>query len=214
MIRTFLILMLFCQSVQAVDFLVKNNSVTTNISHKFINRIEVKHDRIAQVVGNQDEYIIDSDAESGQIFLTPRIKTGKKLQINLITELGKIIDMNLEVKDIGAQSISMSFEQDNMSKAISSYEYDENQEIIELLRNLKKLEFKKLKKFYCFKNAYEFQNDYYRIIKTEIKNETDKEIVLKEQDYANCMKDILAIRIDKQMLVPKESTNLYLIGRK
>ena len=86
--------------------------VKANISDKAINRISVENDRIAQVIGNEEEYIIESDVNLGQVFLTPALKSIKEISLRLITEREKTIDVKFIVKELEPQTISLKYKKE------------------------------------------------------------------------------------------------------
>lgn len=90
----------------------EQGQVKANISDKGINRISVENDRIAQVIGNEEEYIIESDANLGQIFLTPALKSTKEISLRLITEREKTIDAKFLVKELEPQTISFKYKKE------------------------------------------------------------------------------------------------------
>ena len=72
---------------QAQDYIVSSKGlVRPSISDKGVNRIAIENDRIAQVIGNEDEYIIESDANLGQVFLTPVLKAPQEISLRFLTE--------------------------------------------------------------------------------------------------------------------------------
>lgn len=103
----------------AHDYIVPHQgSVIASISDKGVNRIAIENDRIAQVIGNEDEYIIESDANLGQIFLTPVLKTPQEISLRFLTERDKIIDVKFAIKKIEPQTINFKYK--NESNTTSS----------------------------------------------------------------------------------------------
>jgi len=103
----------------AQDYIIPNNGqIIVNISDKGVNRIAIENDRIAQVIGNEDEYIIESDANLGQIFLTSSLKDLQEISVRFLTEREKIIDAKLIVKQIEPQTIIFKYKSD-ISESVS-----------------------------------------------------------------------------------------------
>jgi hypothetical protein len=103
----------------AHDYIVPHQGlVIASISDKGVNRIAIENDRIAQVIGNEDEYIIESDANLGQIFLTPVLKTPQEISLRFLTERDKIIDVKFAIKKIEPQTINFKYK--NESNTASS----------------------------------------------------------------------------------------------
>jgi hypothetical protein len=81
------------------------NRIKVDISNQGANRITIKGDRIAKIVGNEDDYFIEGDAARGYVFLTPKAEAGKQLSMTIITESGLIQDVNCNVVDTGPTNI-------------------------------------------------------------------------------------------------------------
>ena len=75
-----------------------NKRINIEISQLGVNRIEVKKDRIAKVIGNIDEYSIEGDNKTGAIFLSAKGIAGEIVPITIITEKGYTQDINFKVK--------------------------------------------------------------------------------------------------------------------
>ena len=104
----------------AQDYIVPTNGqVVASISDKGVNRIAIENDRIAQVIGNEDEYIIESDSSLGQIFLSTELKATKEISVRFVTEREKIIDVKLTIKQIEPQTIVFKYKNE-ANESISS----------------------------------------------------------------------------------------------
>ena len=98
-ILTFTALVLLQSHANAATYKANSNKrINVEISQNGVNRIEVKKDRIAKVIGNQDEYSIEGDNKTGAIFLSVRGVVGEIVPITIITEKGYTQDINLKVK--------------------------------------------------------------------------------------------------------------------
>ena len=168
------------------------------LSHNFINRIEVKNDRISQVIGNQDEYIIDSDGDLGQVFITPLINGGNTLHLKVITESGKMIDIDGKIEDIDSQSIILAPE-DYFTKPDKS-------QIISLLRKARdeKIALTPIKDPECldkgiFIEGWEYKTTNHHLIKLQASQEVG--------DFSKCSTNPLAIAIEKT-----EKPTIYIIN--
>lgn len=121
-----LTIIFLCIDVYAQDYIVPTQGqVIASISDKGVNRIAISSDRITQVIGNEDEYIIESDANLGQVFITPILKAPEDISIRLITEREKIIDVKFKIKKIEPQTINLKYRKDS-SSAISNSGADLN----------------------------------------------------------------------------------------
>ena len=93
------IISLLVPQVYAATYKANNNKrITVEISQTGVNRIEIKKDRIAKVIGNNNEYSIEGDSKTGVIFLSAKAISGEILPITIITEKGYTQDINLKVK--------------------------------------------------------------------------------------------------------------------
>lgn len=101
----FIILFLCLQNVNALQIkeLHKDNRLVVDISQDSINRISVDDDRIAQVFGLNEDLVIETDNNTGQIFL--RTKQNKPIDLSIITEKQVTLDLRLLPKDIPAETI-------------------------------------------------------------------------------------------------------------
>jgi len=70
-----------------------------------MNRIEVK-EGLRAIVGNEQEYKIISDFKSRSIFLIPKVSGA--INLSLIKTNGEVLDLKLDAKEIGAQVIKIS----------------------------------------------------------------------------------------------------------
>ena len=74
-----------------------NKRLSLNISQEGVNKIAVERDRIAKVIGNEEEYHIEGDSSSGVIFLSSKLMAGDMSPITIITEKGFTRDINLKI---------------------------------------------------------------------------------------------------------------------
>ena len=84
-------------------FVEDNVRVIAPIALDALNRIKVVDDRIAQIFGNEDAFSLETDEQSGQIFIKPH--NDKPLVISLVTEKEETIDLQLIPDATDAQTI-------------------------------------------------------------------------------------------------------------
>ena len=71
-----------------------------------MNRLSVTNDRITQVFGDNDAYEVQTEENTGQVFLKPTAENGKKpLSITLVTENGLTQDMTLHPEEREATTV-------------------------------------------------------------------------------------------------------------
>jgi hypothetical protein len=74
-----------------------NKRLKTPISKDSMNRIAVYQDRIVQVFGDSEAYVVQTDEATGQIFIKPTPENGlKPLSLTVITENNLTQDLTLE----------------------------------------------------------------------------------------------------------------------
>jgi type-F conjugative transfer system secretin TraK len=105
MFRIILILTFITSTTYALQLkqLHKDNRILADISLDSINRIYVEDDRIAQVFGLNEDLVIETDNNTGQIFL--RTKQNKPIDLSIITEKQVTLDLRLLPKDISGETI-------------------------------------------------------------------------------------------------------------
>ncbi len=222
---------------EAKDYkVVDNQPVHATISTKGVNRIATENDRIAEVIGNQNEFIMESDADRGEVFLTPHLQEGKKTKITLITEQGKHIELLLTITAEEPQVIQLQNQATAMTPEIapptpyaSSYkgsmkeETLSKQEVFEILQSMHRSEKKgePLRRLGCLSQhpslALE-QASYWRFgartaIKADIQNRSKNTIKLQESDFKHCLGTVEAVAMEETELATKASTSVYVVGR-
>ena len=76
------------------------------ISCDSMNRLAVTNDRITQVFGDNDAYEVQTEENTGQVFLKPTAENGKKpLSITLVTENSLTQDMTLQPEEREATTV-------------------------------------------------------------------------------------------------------------
>lgn len=227
----------------AQDYIISTQGlVIASISDKGVNRIAIENDRIAQVIGNEDEYIIESDANLGQIFLTPTLKAPQEISLRLLTERDKIIDTKFVIKKIDPQTINFKYKNEanagiasfssNPNSIVDGFISNQlgvNDEVQQIIENIKlvysnKLQGIDLPILGCLKNNSKFKGiklakatqynlNKRLIVKAIITNRSKEELLLNESEFSNCMKLTQAVSLDKNHLFPGNSTTVYLVGK-
>ena len=81
-------------------------SVTATLSSTALNRIVVENDRIASVKGTAGQFLLDKDAELGQIFIQPTMSEQKEpIHLFMTTEKGHTYSLNLLSDKVPAENI-------------------------------------------------------------------------------------------------------------
>ena len=116
-----------------------NKRINIEISQTGVNRIEVKKDRIAKVIGNIDEYSIEGDSKTGAIFLSIKAIAGEIVPITIITEKGFTQDINFKVKKVNEpETIIIEKPALKEIKAKENHPQDIKEQVIEAIRDISK----------------------------------------------------------------------------
>jgi type-F conjugative transfer system secretin TraK len=196
-----------------------NHRITGDIALNSINRITVADDRILQVFGLTEETIIETDEVTGQIFL--RVKQDKAIDLNIITEKEVTFDLHLTPKKIPGETILIKF---NKVVAINSKE--KNSTYVEELCTLMKAmvlpqtitgyEKEEVNRdIMLWDNVKVQQITEYRGSKLlgevyVLTNKTAQTMFLTETQFG-WKQGIASVYIGKNVLLPTETTKLYLI---
>jgi len=91
-----------CSALQTKSVL-ENQKVNAEVGVNELNRIVIDNDRIMQAFGVAGKFTIETEEQTGQIFVTPN-STGQ-MYLNLLTEKGHTIDLELTSSQITPQTI-------------------------------------------------------------------------------------------------------------
>lgn len=219
---TLLVLVLFVQNIFALQMkqLRETEKLEVQISETSLNRISVVEDRIAQVFGLNEDLIIETDEDTGQIFL--RVKQNKPIDLSLITEKKVTIDLRLIPKKIPGETIiikSLKPVMESKTNAKANNYVEEITTLIMAMANAKTLpgfsaaivnkeislwddiEIKETHEYVGTKLIGEIYS---------ITNKTLNTIVLTETQFG-WQKGIAAVTLKKKALAPQEETKIYLV---
>lgn len=158
------------QIVFAVEYRIdEGKRITVKISAEGVNRISAKGDRIAKVIGNDEEYSIEGDNSKGIIFVSIRLIAGEISPVTIITEKGVTQDINFKVEaGLAPQNIVLkSCVKKTSTHAKSNSDYITQERIAGWLKQLIKGEtrdfsFRNFKNFDLEKGCYEDACKFYR----------------------------------------------------
>lgn len=216
------ILFLFSQNVNALQIkdLHKDNRLVADISQDSINRISVDDDRIAQVFGLNEDLVIETDNNTGQIFL--RTKQNKPLDLSIITEKQVTLDLRLLPKDIPSETIIIKTnkltEPSKINAKTTSY-VDQITTLMLLMANDKSIvgfstnkvnkEILLWDKIELLQTSEYVGNKLIGEVYT-LTNKTKDRIFLTETQFG-WQKQVTSVAIKKHALAPKEATQVYII---
>lgn len=95
------------------------NSIEASISSQDLTRIAVKEDRILNVFGSSDEYVLEADEDQGQVFIRPLI-FHKPISLTLTTEAGHTQDLRLVPKDQAPEALILKTDEKDKQKLSQS----------------------------------------------------------------------------------------------
>lgn len=85
---------------------IRNHYHTTiEISKEALNRFAIKNDRIKELIGGEEALLIESEEETGQVFLKPKNLGANPIPITILTENGLTHDLELIPQDKKGESI-------------------------------------------------------------------------------------------------------------
>ena len=216
------ILFLYWQNVNALQIkdLQKDNRVVADISEDSINRISVEDDRISQVFGLNEDLLIETDNNTGQIFL--RTKQHKSIDLNLITEKHTTIDLSLKPKNIPGETIIIKINKLKEPNKISAKTNSYLDQITTLMvsmasgKNIAGYTVKKVHKEILLWDKIELLEtseyignkligEVYTLV-----NKTKDRLFLTETQFG-WQKGIASVAIKKPALAPHDTTQIYII---
>lgn len=222
MFRIILMLMLITSNVYALQLkqLHKDHRLVADISLNSINRIYVEDDRIAQVFGLNEDLVIETDNNTGQIFL--RTKQNKPIDLSVITEKQVTLDLRLLPKDISGETIIIKTnkptEPAKISAKTTSYldqittlmlAMANNQSITSFTINKVHKEILLWDKIDLLQTSEYIGNKLIGEVYS-LTNKTQDRIFLTETQFG-WQKGVAAVAIKKHALAPKETTQIYVI---
>ena len=207
---------MFCGVLYADPYWVEPDTrVEAIISLNQLNRIKVMDDRITQVFGDENTFSIDTDTETGQIFIKP--KDEKRLFLTIVTENGESIDLALNPVEMHAQTLVLKTTPPQQT--LSHRAEPLTSQIIHLITAMN--EGNAIDGFTCLKASKEqnlgflnlelqslYQGDNLNGEIWVIKNTSHKIQYLTEKQFAEDA-SILAVAVKTLVLEPKSSTQLF-----
>lgn len=224
------LVMLACGADAFQTFDVKNGSeVTATVYKSGLSRIYLQDDRISAIKAMAGEFQIDKNDEIGDIYIKPlTARSSDELDLFIQSERGNTYALRLKVSADKPESIRLDAHDlvDKKSETMTAPSYDEQSEIIELIKLVSQgHEIKgyntevfaepsrlKLKQhvFSILQKTYEGKK--YRIEVLRIENNTDKHITIDERDLAQ-ISNVAAVSLETGTLAENEGTKAYRVVR-
>lgn len=222
MFRLILMLTLMTANAYALQLkqLYKDHRLEADISLDSINRIYVEDDRIAQVFGLTEDLVIETDNNTGQIFL--RTKQNKPIDLSVITEKQVTLDLRLFPKHIPAETILIKTNKPTEPAKINAKTTNYLDQITSLM--LAMANSNSITGFTINKvNKEILLWDKIDLLQTEeylgnkligdtytLTNKTRDRIFLTETQFG-WQKRVAGVAIKKHALAPKETTKIYVV---
>lgn len=220
-----LYMMLVCNALGALQTKwVTDTPVRAQVARGELNRIQIKDDRIVKAFGRAGTFDLESDPDSGQLFIHPA-QESKPIALTLISEQGQTIDLLLMPRKVPAETIvlrlrqtdkgaAQAFEQAQpfeetikklvqamaQGKTISGFEVHYFERPVKVWSDLKITEIAHFKGKRFLGQVFKVQNT----------AEQDK--VLHEKDFF-FSQDVVATSILRRHLSPKEHTTVFRVVR-
>ncbi len=221
---------LFCSSANAIQtiYVEGDSKFSASISGREANRIKVENDRIKAIKANSGEVSISKEEKLGEVYIKPNQGfTQRPINLFIITEKGYTYQALLLPKSIPSEQIILKNDSDLLTtndKPIFESKGSYRNRVIELLKamrvrakvegysmqesrryvDLGDIEIKRIMS-YKSKDKGNLSGEVFNF-----KNDTRQLIQLEEKMF---FKDgVRAIKIEKQTLLPDESTEIFIVS--
>lgn len=217
---TLLIIIPLSSMALQTKLVLENEKVNIEVGAHELNRIFVENDRITQAFGVSGKFTIETEEQTGQIFITPN-QTGT-MYLNLLTEKGHTIDLALTSSQISPQSILLKTKDLKKPSINVPYGNFNQNQVLELITEMAAgRSYKGFTTIYQQINVKNHKNLKVQLICKylgtdlvgeiyTLTNKTDQPIMLQEKDFL-LEPGILAIALETCELLPKVSSNLFII---
>ncbi len=186
------------------------------ISKDEINRIKIEGDRISEVIGLSEDFLLESDEKLGQIFIRANeASESQKADFTVVTEKGKTQDLRLIVRSkAGGQAILIECAEEMDDKKIVGNKHIRHDEIVSLIKLAKNLPPNiKGQQSHVIKDNLKVtlltrrKLGNYTVEIWDLQNIFSKKQSFIEKQFAS--NDTAAIMLDQMFLDAGERTNLY-----
>ncbi|MEO0347722.1 MAG: type-F conjugative transfer system secretin TraK [Pseudomonadota bacterium] len=199
-------------------------SISTTISGKELNRINITGDRIKEVIGLPQDFIIETEANQGQIFIKPYYDNIETVVFTVITEHGRTQSFRCKVDyTLPSQTIIIDIPHYEVNEPNFGIKHLSHREIVDLIKkvaqsnlptklqpwqksnDLKHLSYRQL----LSKNYTKFKIELW-----QVRNDSQSNINLSEKQFvqlrqANNSAIVKAIALEDLVLRPQQITQLY-----
>jgi len=208
-----------CWALQT-KMVLENQKVNAEVGVNELNRILIENDRIVQAFGVAGKFTIETEDQTGQIFITPN-NTGQ-MYLNLFTEKGHTIDLALISSQISPQTILLKLKSLNKPVVNVNYSSANQNQVIELItamasgktykgftteyeqavvKNSKDLKIQVIAKYV----GSDLLGEIYTLT-----NQTKQPLTVTEKDFL-LEPTILAIALENKELLPKGVVKLFIV---
>lgn len=200
------------------------NSIEAPISSGNLTRIAVKEDRILNIFGNSDEYVLEADEDQGQVFIRPLI-FHKPISLTLTTEAGHTQDLRLVPKDQPPEALILTTgEKDKQEATQIAIPRNEVETLLHACQEgriplgykVAPLDLTTLKGSPLL--IRELRGEKLRGLTYEISNLSKISLILSEMAFVKKLHhikpDIIAILMPKKTLTPGEKTYVHVVAKR
>jgi len=198
----------------------EEHRLSAPIASHSLNRLVVVGDRIQHLFGEDEAFSLQSDEQSGQVFIKPTLGNGNKpLVLTLITENGLTQDLDLIPGAFEPSTIILKPKSHQASDSVPLAQ-SPMQQGIETVRQavLGRLPIQdthkaspRSHKSFELKHQKTYSTKDLKVEVWHLKNKTK---VLQEGfEQAFYQKGDLALSLEKKVLAPSETTTLYILGK-
>jgi hypothetical protein len=82
-----------------------------------VNRVRVQFGELMEVVGNEQQYLLDWSTDYRNLFITPKLPVGENIEVSLLMAGGIVQDMRFTVGDCSAQTVLLKGASDKQEAA-------------------------------------------------------------------------------------------------
>lgn len=99
------------------QFNATNHRIEALVGAGVVNRVQVQFGELMEVVGNEQQYLLDWSSDYRNLFITPKLPVGENIEVSLLIAGGKVQDIRFTVGDCSAQTILLNLSPDRQQAA-------------------------------------------------------------------------------------------------
>ncbi|MCC2646636.1 MAG: hypothetical protein K0R02_701 [Rickettsiaceae bacterium] len=222
----FLIIFAFAEA-QAIERYAQNfeaNSkrrLEANIGEATQNRIFIEGDSILGVAGDESKYEwIADNLNTGNLFIIPKVKTGDRIELSLLTKSGLTQDLSLKVTNKDSHTIILTHPAKN--KSFKTLQTWNDEQILQLIHGIYDPEKSRINRRYQrlhgmrLMQIREIEQLNIKCSLIKVINTTKEVKTLSKDTFVPFIRNVIALGIpdSKDQLNPGDFTTIILVTRK